>query len=33
MSQHDQINYELLAQQKQKQLVALQTQIQALLAA
>jgi len=31
MSQHDQINYEILAQQQKKQLVALQTQIQALL--
>jgi len=33
MSQYSQINYELLAQQQQEQLVVLQAQIQALLAA
>ena len=33
MSQQSQINYELLAQQQQEQLIALQTQVQALLAA
>jgi len=32
MSQHGQINYELLAQQQQEQLAVLQAQIQALLA-